>query len=154
MKIGLKIGIVMLAIMTWICSLKSETKPEGRVETPGVETVGGSDKTEFLKNFYLDYVLNSRDNNFEEIAHDVCTPKLLKFLADNYEYDCDSGDCYAIWLFRTGLQDGPSDENKVTSVTPLEDNWYRVKYVDLGTFGTTCIHFVADDGVLKMDEIK
>ncbi len=151
---GLTVGVVMLAIMTGSCSLKPDAKLNEQVGVVEREVVIDDDKTVFLKEFYLDYVLYGRNKCFEEIADEVCTSRLLKVLADNYGYDCDEGNCYAIWLFRTGLQDGLSDENKVISVIALEDNWYQVEYVDMGIFGTTSIHFVEDDGALKMDEIK
>ena len=43
--------------------------------------------------------------------------QLQKQLKDNYEYDSEG---YAIWNFRTGMQDGPRDISKVTSVTAWE----------------------------------
>ncbi len=128
--------------------MTNQQKAEKKVSVAKENT----DKTEFLKSFYMDYILGGR-KNFDEIAKDVCTPRLLQYLMDKYEWDCPEGDCYEISCFRTDNQDG-SDENLVKSVTALEDNWYKVEYLDMGHKGTTKIHFVEDNGCLKMDEIS
>ena len=46
-------------------------------------------------------------------------------------------DTYSFWVFRTGLQDGPSSESSVASIEPMGDGWYRVTYSDLGNPGVT-----------------
>ncbi len=46
-------------------------------------------------------------------------------------------DTYSFWVFRTGLQDGPSSESSVESIEPMGDGWYRVTYSDLGNPGVT-----------------
>ena len=46
-------------------------------------------------------------------------------------------DTYSFWVFRTGLQDGPSSKSSVDSIEPLGDGWYRVTYSDLGNPGVT-----------------
>ncbi len=121
-------------------------------EAVGETSKTNVDKSEFLKSFYIDYIL-SGSKEFNGIAKDVCTPKLLQYLKDSYEWDCPEGDCYDISCFRTDNQDG-TDANEVKTVTPLEDNWYEVEYLDMGHKGKTKIHFVEDNGVQKMDEIR
>ena len=55
----------------------------------------------------------------------------------NSIWETEYEDTYSFWVFRTGLQDGPSDESSVESVEPLGDGWYRVTYSDMGNPGIT-----------------
>lgn len=61
--------------------------------------------------------------------------------------------CYAMWCFRTGMQDGPSDVRKVTDVTAENDGWFKVSYLDMGNEGVTRIRFIMTHGKYKMDEV-
>lgn len=108
------------------------------------------ERAEFLVNFYTNVIFGN--GSIVELVNNS-TPKLLQELKDAYDYECDQGDCYAIWCFRTGFQDGPSDESKVNSVIYLGNNWFKVNYVDMGHVASTKIKFVGVEGVLLMDEI-
>jgi hypothetical protein len=55
----------------------------------------------------------------------------------NSIWETEYEDTYSFWVFRTGLQDGPSSESSVESVEPLGDGWYRVTYSDMGNPGVT-----------------
>lgn len=123
-------------------------KPE--LIIPGMNTDTESVAT-FLKAFYARYVFNTE--SMEKIANDVCTPKLLKYLEKEYDYDCMEEPCYAMWCFRTGMQDGPSDVRKVTDVTAENDGWFKVSYLDMGNEGVTRIRFIMTHGKYKMDEV-
>lgn len=57
---------------------------------------------------------------------------------------------YSIWVFRTGFQDGPEDTSKLLSITPTQNGWYKVVYLDMGNRGETLVHVskgVIDDYV-------
>lgn len=123
-------------------------KPE--VIIPGMNTDAESVAT-FLKAFYARYVFDAE--SMEKIANDVCTPKLLKYLEKEYDYDCMEEPCYAMWCFRTGMQDGPSNVRKVTDVTAENDGWFKVSYLDMGNEGVTRIRFIMTHGKYKMDEV-
>ncbi len=156
MKSLLSIAVVAFAVCVTFSNCSSKGNKETVQETTETaETaVVNVDQSEFLKNFYLDYVLETDEpKNFEEIAQSVCTPKLLKFLQDSYEMECPEGNCYEISCFRTDNQDG-NYKKAVNSVTALKDNWYKVDFIDMGHEGIKYIHFVEDNGVLKMDEIS
>lgn len=106
---------------------------------------------EIINNLYTNYVFGNKD--FSQIAKDVCSPKLLKILKDEYEYDCEDGECYAVWIFRTSAQDG-TDVNKIKSITPKGNGWYDVSYIDMGYEGLTSVKFVKANGKMIIDEIK
>ena len=111
----------------------------------------GDDKTEFIKMLYADYVFGGED--FAPIAHKYCTERMRKELADAYEYDCEDGECYSTWLFRSGVQDGPSDECRVTGITEQSDGWFLINFIDMGNGGNVRIKFVDVNGSFKIDKI-
>ena len=55
----------------------------------------------------------------------------------NSIWETEYEDTYSFWIFRTGLQDGPSSVSSVESIEPLGDGWYRVTYSDMGNPGVT-----------------
>lgn len=82
-----------------------------------------------------------------------CTKKLLKVLRDAYEYD-PVPNAYAVWLFRSGVQDGPTDEHKVLRVVSLGNNWYQYTFLDMGIKCTNKIKVIKVGNKLLFDEIK
>lgn len=105
-----------------------------------------------LEEFYNYYVFGNKD--FSNIAQTTCTPRLLQQLKEAYEYECESGDCYAMWLFRSGNQDGISNESGVRSVTNEGDGWFKVSYIDMGIEGATYIRLIQYGEVQLIDEIR
>ena len=110
-------------------------------------------KVEFIKELYNSYVFGSYD--LALIADRFCTDRLRKKLADAYGYDCPDGEqCYAVWMFRSGVQDGPSNECRLTSIINLKNGWYRVRFIDMGVPGYVEIKFVNAGDSFKMDDVK
>lgn len=108
----------------------------------------------FLKDFYENYVFNNKD--YTEILKGNSTKELLQLLEDEYEEECMDGECYAIWLFRTNAMDchpEAIDTSMVEEIVRLENDWYRIKYLDMGWKGSTRIHFVKEKGKMLMAEI-
>lgn len=96
---------------------------------------------------------NSSSYNNDSYLAANCTKKLLRKLRANYEYECESGACYASWLFRSGAQDGPSERQEIISVTPLGNSWYRYDFYDMGTKGANKIKVIKQGGKLKFDDV-
>jgi hypothetical protein len=94
-------------------------------------------------------------HKFEDYSflHKHCTPKMIKYLEENYDYDCETGDCLAVWMFRSDAQDGNS-ENGIISVTPKGDDWYHYKFNDGGTKGAHDIKVIDQNGKLMIDGLK
>ena len=80
-----------------------------------------------------------------------CSQEMLKKLQDAYEYE---GGGYASWEFRSGAQDGPSERHEIIAVTPLDDNWYRYEFYDMGIKGSHDIKVIPIDGQLKIVDLK
>ena len=108
----------------------------------------------FLENFYkkldkdlLDYAFVKRNT----------TRKALKYLADNYEYDCENGDCLATWLF---LYEGGGDTGplKKRTIESIDENTYKVTSVYDNSDGdykyTVQLGLVKDGDTYKIDTVK
>ena len=107
-----------------------------------------TDDMEFIRDMYENVLYE--DYGFLE-KH--CSESLLDKLSAAYDYD---GEGYAVWEFRSGAQDGPSNEHAVISIEDEGDGWYRYTAVDMGiTFrkrikishkgGKTMVEDIADD---------
>ena len=107
-----------------------------------------------IRDFITDMYENSKYNEYDFLEKH-CTESLLKYLKDNYDYD---GDGYAVWLFRTGGQDGkPGSENvrnKIVSITKDNQGWYHYKFIDAGWRGENKIKAYVENGKVMMDELK
>lgn len=89
---------------------------------------------ELIKTIYKEGVFGTMPA--AKAAKKYCGPAVLKRMADAFEYDCEDGDCYAIWELRTVAQDGDG-ASRVVSVDSKGDGWYSVKYLDQGYEGIT-----------------
>lgn len=80
-----------------------------------------------------------------------CSDSLLARLRSEYEYD---GDGYAVWLFRSGAQDGPSDENHIVEVRKESDGWYSYRALDMGIEFTRFIRLGEKDGGFIIEDVR
>lgn len=82
-----------------------------------------------------------------------CTKKFLRKLEEAYafEYDCIEGPCYAIWLLRTGMQEGDDSLSKIMSVVPDGKDRIVVKYKDQGHVGETRLYFIKEEDTWKIN---
>lgn len=62
-----------------------------------------------------------------------CSKSLLKKLANAYEYVSDDVE-YAVWLFRSGNQDGKPGTNEETKILEIKEDgkWYTYTALDMG----------------------
>ena len=91
-------------------------------------------KKHFIETFYKGM---ENSNDYDAFVRKHVTPKALKILKDEYEYECDNGDCLATWLFsyEAGSDIGAmvsrtvnmKDENIFLVVTKYEDAEYEVR---------------------------
>ena len=52
-------------------------------------------------------------------------------------WEADYEETYSWWNFRTGYQDGPSQESSLKNIESLGKGWYKVTYSDMGNNGST-----------------
>ena len=106
---------------------------------------------EFISGFYDDYVFRNK-----HIVHEwdkVCSEKMLKFLSEKYNYDCETGNCYATWYFRSEYQDGPEDKQEVEEIKQISNDLYEVYYNDMGHKGVIILKLKTIGAQRVIDEI-
>lgn len=87
------------------------------------------------RQFYIFTVL-AQDPDYD-FMRAVCTPEFVGKLAAAYDYD---GEGYAVWLLRSGEQDGDGP-TEILNVSSAGENAMRVDYLDMGHEGSTILHF-------------
>lgn len=78
---------------------------------------------------------------------DICTADLLERLEKANDYDTKG---YAMWLLRSGMQDGDDSPSKVISIEPGEGNTVIVHWTDMGHKGSTTFKMLYTDGRWKI----
>lgn len=76
----------------------------------------------FLEKFYKGL---DKDIIDYKLVKQHTTAKAVRYLKDNYDYDCDGGDCMATWLFayEGGGDTGPLKKRTIESI---DENTYMV----------------------------
>lgn len=128
------------------CNSKNKSTKEGAILLTEEESL----KTEKIISFITDMYISSKyeDNDFLK-AH--CSDAVFKKLREDYDFD-DGG--LATWDFRSDAQDGPSDRHEIVSVTPLDDDWYRYEFYDMGIKGSHMIKIVIVNNKYLIDGLK
>lgn len=79
-----------------------------------------------------------------------CSKHLLAKLAEEYDYE---GKGYAVWIFRSTAQDGPSREHTITDIEDLGGGWYRYTAIDMGIVFTKRIRLSDKKGKKIIEDI-
>lgn len=120
-------------------------------KTTHVEAASDAGIAAFLKDLYADYVF--RPGDFSDIRSHF-SEEVLGRLRDGYEYDCDREECFAVWMFRSGHQDGIDNDSKVLSVENAGNGWYEVCYSDMGFDGKCSFKAQIKDGRVFITDFK
>lgn len=157
--------LTVLIVFLFVCSCGNKKGTDGsQVDSTAVDTVAvvpidstaikdsiaKADSTAivaYLQDLY-NYVLKNKGNEEELASHFTDDVKNRLEQANEYE-----GGGLAYWELRTGFQDGPSDVSKVKSITK-KDEWYVVKYLDMGNSGTTKFKAEVQDGKVIISDYK
>ena len=110
-----------------------------------------SDAQNMLRTFYTKYVLGMEDVD-DNILNKYCTPRMIKYLYDAYQYD---GEGIAIWEFR-GSEQGELLDAKFTQAIPLGNGRFRVRYTNDGdnAIKDSCdVQIITTNGKMLIDEI-
>lgn len=131
MKKNLFIAGITATLALASCGNKTNNDQEALAEdstsivAPEEEIDHTAEHIAFLNDFYKDFFEQEADNwdtNAEKyLPH--CSDEIIQELKDQYEYECENGECYAWWIFRGGAQDPGSG---AITVTKAEDGWYEV----------------------------
>lgn len=103
------------------------------------------DDKEFIRDMY-------ENNMYEDYTflEQHCSKILLAKLSEEYDYD---GEGYAVWKFRSGAQDGPSNEHVITSIEDEGNGWYTYTAVDMGITFTKRIRISHEGGKSVIEDI-
>lgn len=129
-------------------------------DTATTEATAPAEKTEFdeqevqAQKAFLETFYDGLDENFEpDYVRKYITPKAKQILNDEYDLDCESGDCLAIWIFsyEGGGDTGPclsrsikpQDTNKFLVTHKYEDEEYNV-----------VLTVIKDGDTYKIDDIE
>lgn len=99
----------------------------------------------FLRQLY-NYSLYQDDDFLEK----YCSPKVLSKLKDDYEYE---GDGYANWDFRSGYQDGYSNDHTLVTVSEEEDGWFVYTGIDMGWLFKRSVQLVKKDDDIRIADL-
>ena len=121
---------------------------------PAIEQQQAEGK-EFLEKFYAGYEKDITDYAF--IRKHV-TKNAEQYLKDSYDYDCETDDCLAVWVFayEAGGDIGPL---KKRVIEPVDASTFKVrsvyKYTDQGDYEYVVkLSLVKDGDSYKIDQIE
>jgi len=104
---------------------------------------------EFITDMY-----NNRKYEDYDFIKKHCSSEMLNFLKEEFDYECEDGDCYAVWLFRSSAQDGPNDRNEIISVKPIGDYWYKYDFYDMGLRASNVIKVIKKKGKIIIEDVQ
>ncbi len=89
-----------------------------------------------IKDFITDMYNKQKFEDYRFLEQH-CSISLLKKLEQAHDYDCYEDVCYAVWSFRSGVQDCVTYacETKILSITPKGDGWFTYEFLDMGKQG-------------------
>lgn len=110
------------------------------------QTYRFSDVEGKIRQLYENEVFGTaKDPDFK--ISDICTADFLERLENANDYDTKG---YAMWLLRSGMQDGDDSPSKVLCIEPGEGNTVIVHWTDMGYKGSTTFKLLYSDGRWKI----
>lgn len=146
--------IFAITLASAMCSCGAKNSSANETESVEIVSrdscINSQDYSNLIKTVYAKFVF-AIDADPEVYAHPerYFTASALKKLRDSYKFDCEDYNCYAFYELRTQEQDskpGTTGESEITDIESIGDNWYVVKYSDMGWSGMTRIK-IDDDKI-------
>ena len=106
---------------------------------------------EKIQMFYSKHIFGNEFANDSIIAQ-YCTKSLAQKLRDDYDSEFSDGGGYAVWKFRSNVQDG-DDIQEIEKIEPLGNGKYLVHYNDMGNKGSHTITIAIQDGDVFFDKL-
>ena len=157
-KITIILAVCLCTTLIFSCknsqkTAEAEPKTQDTVATAVQETTPQTDVLTADDELIMNYIkeMYEKDLYWEvEWLEKHCTPKLLKQLKDDYEYD---GEGYAFWEFRSDSNDGGGEDDRVVEVVKKNGEFYY-EGVDGGTWFRNIVSAFVKDGVVMFDAIR
>lgn len=142
---------IVFAVFVSACNGNKVNKEEADAQSSvDAETIIKEDVTDGAVYFIKEMYNNVCYENYAFLEKH-CSADMLKKLEEDYENE---GGGYAVWDFRSGAQDGPSDLHEIISVTPEGDDWYKYEFYDMGIKGSHEIQVIQVDGEYLINDLK
>ena len=149
---------IFAAIGLCSCGVSGNTEGNGKSLEPSSEISNNIaeqvDYKDLINTVYDKFVFAiDADPEIYDHPEKYFTANALDKLSSSYEFDCESGDCYAYYELRTREQDtkpGTDGESHILKIEQLDEDWYVVSYADMGWSGMTRIKI--DNG--KIDDYQ
>ena len=150
------VKLIALALCVSLVATSCGDKPKEEKKVVETTTENTIDEKEdpcslILTQLYNNYVFDNNYIEFGQVIDKLFTAKGKQKLIDA-DYDL-NGIPHLLWELKTEAVHGEG-ESKVTEITPMGNNKYIAKYIDLGYIGETMYVFVEENGVMKIDDFK
>lgn len=153
-------SLILLCLMAGCSGNKSQHRADVEMNEVDDSTViierinntSDPDTKGVITDFYNTYILGGKELD-EDTAAKFCSKRMVRQMAEDYsnEYN-DTG--MAVWIFRSGQQDGPSSESRVVEVIATGIKQYEVNYFDMGLRCTSRVTMTTENGYQKIDRVQ
>lgn len=129
-------------------------------ESESSDGVNDEEGKDFITMFYQyywgekKYDKGNRESSDDALIDDFCTAKMQQKARDAYEYDYEGPEApYAVWIFRSGAQDGLGD-SRLVDVESSGDGTFIANILDMGHEAKLKMKLVKENGEIKIDDVE
>ena len=127
---------MMMALSLTACSNKQATGNDGKTDVAetGSDDVSTSEQDIKLIKEWYEYVLGAKEISDNSLDKFLSSDVKKRLWTEDYE------GTYEYWRFRTTSQDYNTeigDVSKIENISIMDDGWYEVTYLDMGSKGET-----------------
>lgn len=129
-------------------------------ESEASDVVSDEEGKDFITMFYQyywgekEYDKGNRESGDDALIDDFCTAKMQQKARDAYEYDYEGPEApYAVWIFRSGAQDGLGD-SRLVNVESSGDGTFIANILDMGHEAKLKMNLVKENGEIKIDDVE
>ncbi len=131
-------------------------------ESESSDGVSDEEGKDFITMFYQyywgekEYDKGNRESTDDALIDDFCTAKMRQKARDEYNYGYygpESEKPYAVWIFRSGAQDGLGD-SRLVDVESSGDGTFIANILDMGHEAKLKMKLVKENGEIKIDDVE
>lgn len=152
-----KILFLLAAATAFSCSdkqAKQQDSTDSQIivqQEPSISNALDAKAIEKIQTFYSRHIFGDEFPN-DSVMAKYCTKSLAQDLSKAYDDEYSDGGGYAVWKFRSDVQDG-EDIHEIEKIEPFGNGKYLVHYNDMGNKGTHTITTVIQDGEIFFDKL-
>ena len=154
----MKITTFVCIALSVICiSCTNNKEAQNASENVTLGTSGNDSNESLIIKKFITEMYNDGKFNDENFMLPHCSDEMIQKLRDEYDYECEDGDCYAFWLFRSGHNgENPNSDysTRLISITENGDGWFTYEYLDMGWKGENKIKVELIDDKVIIDDVQ